>query len=173
MKIHQMRNNIATSLMAEQPDTAHRQIDTILAALGDGEYEYFSIYRVPPDTEYDEFPDVHERIQCGGDGHRFTVEVSRLDPDGLYRLYVVGHAQAAEECDESEKILFNVNTYSVRPNEVLRRAEAISLFRHYYDHNCIPARWHLRERPEFTQELQSEESKTTLATNSDSQSSPK
>lgn len=51
MKTNQMRNNIATSWMDEDPDTARSQIGIMLAALGDGQYDYFSIYRVPPDIE--------------------------------------------------------------------------------------------------------------------------
>lgn len=95
-----------------------------------------------------------EEIQCGGDGQRFTVEVSQLSQDGLYRLYVVGHLEAADACDKSEQIEFNGHSYSVRPAQVLELAEAMDLFHHYYDHNCIPDGWHLRERPEFTREIE-------------------
>ncbi|TKY89761.1 hypothetical protein EX895_001546 [Sporisorium graminicola] len=149
-----MKDDKCSMWMAEEPDEARSQIGIMLTALSNGKYEYFTIYRVPPDTEYDEFPDMDEVIQSRGYGQRFTVEVFQIGQDGLCRLFVVGHAQAANDCDECEQITAPDGAIDwVRPAEVLDLAEAISLFQHYYDHDCIPAGWHLRERPEFTREV--------------------
>ncbi|MDT5000703.1 MAG: hypothetical protein QOK12_2808, partial [Mycobacterium sp.] len=49
------------------------------------------------------------------------------------------------------EIIFNGdNEYLVRPSEVLTTTEAIELFQHYYGTHTVPAAWHLRERPEFS-----------------------
>jgi hypothetical protein len=127
------------------------QIAAGINRLGDGEYTYYSIYPLPIDAKYDEtvYPD--EWIQTTGIApERLTVEIRRLDPDGSYRVYTIGHPQAADEPAETEPIRNGDNTYLVRPAEVLTAAEAIDLFQHYYDHHAVHSGWHLREQPEFT-----------------------
>jgi hypothetical protein len=151
MKTHQIHSNIASMWLAESPGEACDQIAVIVGSLGDGTYEHCSINRVPPETEYDEFPDTDEWIQSGGSSQRLTVEVKKLDADGVFRLYVVGHAAAADEQEESELIEFGGNDYWVLPAEVLNSTEAIHLFQNYYYHNSIPDGWHLRQRAEYSE----------------------
>ncbi|OBF87922.1 hypothetical protein A5791_18510 [Mycobacterium sp. 852002-51163_SCH5372311] len=137
--------------MSEFTEEIPGQIAAGIKRLGDGEYTFYSIYPLPPDAAYDEtvYPD--EWIQTTGTApDRLTVEIRRLDPDGSYRVYTVGHSEAADETAETEPIHNGDNTYHVRPAEVLTAAEAIDLFRHYYEHHALPAGWHLRQQAEFT-----------------------
>jgi hypothetical protein len=136
--------------MSEFTEEIPGQIAAIINRLGDGEYTYFSIFPLPTDAKYDEtvYPD--EWIQATGVApERLTAEIRRLDPDGIYRVYTIGHAKAAEESTETESIRNGDNTYQVRAAEVLSAGEVIDLFRHYHDQHAVPAGWHLREQPEF------------------------
>jgi hypothetical protein len=154
MKTHQMHTNRSDMWLNESPEEACNQIAIFVGALGKGKYEHFSINRVPPETEYDEFPHPDEWIQSGGGPQRLTVEVKKLDPDGVLRLYVVGHPTAAEEQEESEVIEFGGYEYRVLPAEVLNPNEAIHLFQYYYYHNSIPEGWHLRQRAEYSEAVE-------------------
>lgn len=136
--------------MSEFTEEIPGQIAAIVNRLGDGRYTFMSIYPLPPDTEYDEtvYPD--EWVQATGVApDHLSAEIRRLDPDGTYRVYTIGHPEAAEET-ETESVRNGDNTYQVRPAEVLSADEVIGLFRHYYDKHAVPAGWHLREQTEFS-----------------------
>ncbi|WP_109790271.1 hypothetical protein [Mycolicibacterium cosmeticum] len=68
----------------------------------------------------------------------------------MHRLYTIGHPEAATETAETETIHNGDHEYRVGPAEVLTATEAIELFQHYYDTHTVPAGWHLREQPEFS-----------------------
>lgn len=147
---HVRKSNRSSGWMSEFTEEIPTQIAAGIKRLGDGEYEFYTIYPLPPEAKYDEtvYPD--EWIQTTGIApDRLTVEIRRLDSDDVYRVYTVGHSQAAEESDESEPIPNGDYTYHVRPAEVLTASEAINLFQHYYDHHAVPADWHLRQQAEF------------------------
>lgn len=153
----QMRNYTTTgnftSWMGTDPGKAHRQIAVNINALGtesDGaKDEAFSIYKVPDGTEYDEFPYTHEWIQTCGTAERLTVEIRRLEADGVRRMYTVGRPSAANESELSEVVYNGDNAYKVLPSEALTAAEAVELFQYYHDHLDAAPGWHLREQPEF------------------------
>jgi hypothetical protein len=147
---HVQKSNRSSGWMSEFTEEIPGQIAAIVNRLGDGEYTFTSIYPLPPDAKYDEtvYPD--EWIQATGTApERITAEIRRLDPDGMYRVYTVGHAEAAGESAATEPIHNGDNTYTVRPAEVLAADEVIDLFQHYYDQHAVPSGWHLREQPEF------------------------
>lgn len=127
------------------------QISAGIDRLGNGKYTSYSIYPLPPDAAYDEDVYPTEWIQTTGTApDRLTVEIKQLDSAGVHRMYTVGHPEAATETAEDQTIYNGDNEYRVRPAEVLTATEAISLFQHYYDTHSVPAGWHLREQPEFS-----------------------
>jgi hypothetical protein len=125
------------------------QLAAIINRLGDGEYDYYLIYPLPADAEYDQEVHPTEWLQTAGSAERLTVEIKRLDDDGVHRLYTVGRPDAADQDQESEAVRRGGVEYAVRPAEVLTAADALTLFLHYYDHHEIPQGWHLREQSEF------------------------
>lgn len=134
---------------------AARQIGINIDGLGKVDEEFgdkdlaVSLYKVPEGTEYDEFPYTHEWIQACGTAERLTVEVKRLEADGVRRMYTIGRPSAANESAQSETVYNGDTPYAVRPSEVLNAAEAIELFRYYYENSDVATRWNLREQPEF------------------------
>ncbi|KAL2201938.1 hypothetical protein CC79DRAFT_1338615 [Sarocladium strictum] len=150
MKTHQLSTNRSTMWLNESPDEAHEGIVNILSHIGI-RYDFMSVTRVPPNTEYDEFPHTDEWMQAGGDkAQGLLVEIKQLDPDGMLRLYVVGRPAALQEADESASVRVGGNVMAARKNEVLSLEEAIELFVFYYDYNTVPDGWHLRPRDEFS-----------------------
>jgi hypothetical protein len=147
---HIRKSNRSSGWMSEFTEEIPGQIAAGIKRLGDGEYTSYSIYPLPADAAYDEtvYPD--EWIQTTGVApERLTVETRRLDSDGVYRVYTIGHATDAGESEETEPILSGDNTYLVRPAEVLTSTEVIDLFQQYYDHHAFPESWQLREQAEF------------------------
>ncbi|MBI3224830.1 MAG: hypothetical protein HYZ39_07205 [Mycolicibacterium cosmeticum] len=137
--------------MSDFPEEIPGQIAAGVNRLGDGEYTSYSIYPLPPDAAYDETIYPTEWIQTTGIApDRLTVEIKERDSAGVHRLYTVGHLEAAGENAEIEIIRNGDNEYTVRPAEVLTTTEAIELFQHYYNTHSVPAGWHLREQPEFS-----------------------
>ncbi|CDO09886.1 hypothetical protein [Mycolicibacterium cosmeticum] len=150
--------------MSEFTEEIPGQIAAIIKRLGDGRYTSTSIYPLPPDAAYDD--DVHptEWIQTTGIApDRLTVEIKQRDAAGVHRLYTIGRPEAATETAETETIHNGDNEYRVRPAEVLTATEAIELFQHYYDTHTVPAGWHLREQPEFSDTAVEEHLKSQAA----------
>ncbi|MDT5095658.1 MAG: hypothetical protein QOH60_5021 [Mycobacterium sp.] len=147
---HVAENNRSSGWMSNFTEEIPGQLAAIINRLGDGEYEYYLIYPLPADAEYDEVVHPTEWLQTAGSAERLTVEIKRLDDDGVHRLYTVGRADAANESNASEAVRRGDVEYAVRPSEVLTAADALTLFQHYYDHHEIPQGWHLREQAEFT-----------------------
>lgn len=137
--------------MSEFPEEIPGQIAAGVKRLGSRGYTHYSIYPIGPDVPYDEFPLPAEWIQTTGIApDRLTVEIKQPDSAGVHRLYTIGRQPAAGENAETEVIYNGDNEYRVRPAEVLTTADAIELFQHYYDTRSVPADWHLREQPEFS-----------------------
>jgi len=114
------------------------------------------ISRLPDDAKQGDILNPLEWIQTAGTARRLTVEVKRLEKDGIHRQYVVGRRGAVSETAKSENIKFGDYHVSVRPSEVLDAAEAISLFQYYYDHHLVPSGWHMRELSEYAQDGEGE-----------------
>nr|WP_237075627.1 hypothetical protein [Mycobacteroides abscessus] len=145
---HILESNQAKMRMSNFTEEIPGQIAAGINRLGTKGYTYYSIYPVAPEVPYDEFPYSPERIQtCGRDG-RLTVEIKRLESDGVRRHYTIGRPSAANE-SETEVVYNGDNAYPVRPSEVLTPTEAIRLFLGYYDTGDVAPDWHLREQPEF------------------------
>jgi hypothetical protein len=148
---HIQKTNRGSGWMSDFTEEIPSQIAAIINRLGDGRYSSTSIYPLPPDAAYDEDVYPTEWIQTTGIApDRVTVEIKQRDPAGIHRLYTIGHPAAASETAETEIIYNGDNEYRVRSAEVLTATEAIALFQHYYDTNSVPAGWHLREQPEFS-----------------------
>jgi hypothetical protein len=132
--------------------------------LGDGEYTSYSIYPLPADAGIYGKVYPTEWIQTTGIApDRLTVEIKQRDSAGVHRLYTIGHQEAAAENAETVIIYNGDNEYRVRPAEVLTTTEAIELFQHYYDTHSVPAGWHLREQPEFSDTAAEEDLKAQEA----------
>ncbi|MEU9807573.1 hypothetical protein [Mycobacterium sp. NPDC050853] len=145
---HIAESNLAKMRTSDFTEEIPGQLAAGINRLGTKGYTYYSIYPVAPEVRYDEFPYSPERIQaCGRDG-RLTVEIKRLEADGVRRHYTIGRPSAADE-SETEVVYNGDSAYPVRPSEVLAPTEAIRLFLHYYDHNDAAPGWNLREQPEF------------------------
>ncbi|MGV7990933.1 hypothetical protein PJP12_09135 [Mycobacterium kansasii] len=124
---------------------------------GDGQHDFYCIYPLPAEAAYDEIPYPLEWMQTTGIApERITVELRRLDADGFYRVFTLGHPSAADEAVLDEPIQSGDNTYWIRPSEVLTAPEAIGLFEHYYHHHAVPTEWHLRIQEEFTTAAQTD-----------------
>jgi hypothetical protein len=147
---HVRESNLSSGWMSDFTEEIPGQIVAGINRLGDRGYEYYSIYPLPADAGIDERIYPNEWIQTAGTAQRLTVEVKRRDPDGVHRVYTVGRGGAADEPEESEVIQRGEHEYRVRPSEVLTAEDAIGLFQYYYDHDAVPASWHLREQPEFS-----------------------
>ncbi|MEN4476137.1 hypothetical protein [Mycolicibacterium cosmeticum] len=150
--------------MSEFTEEIPGQLAAGINRLGDGEYTSYSIYPLPPDAGI--YDDVYptEWIQTTGIApDRLTVEIKQRDAAGVHRLYTIGHPEAATETTETETIYNGDNEYHVRPAEVLTATEAIELFQHYYDTHSVPAGWHLREQPEFSDTAVEEHLKSQAA----------
>ncbi|BDB43334.1 MULTISPECIES: hypothetical protein [Mycobacterium] len=148
---HVRKSNRSSGWLSEFTEEIPGQIAAGINRLGDGEYTIYSIYPLPPDAAYDEtiYPD--EWVQTTGIApDRLTVEIRRLDSDGFYRVYTIGHPTTETDSEATEPIRNGDNSYLVRPAEVLSATEAIDLFQHFYDHHGVPSGWELREQPEFT-----------------------
>jgi hypothetical protein len=147
-----LASNKAKMRMSEFPEEIPGQIAAGIKRLGTRGYTHYSIYPIGPDVPYDEFPYPTEWIQATGVApDRLTVEIKQADAKGVHRLYTVGRsAGAAGPSTQTEPIHNGDNTYFVQPSEVLTAADAIELFQHYYDTPAVPARWSLREQPEFS-----------------------
>lgn len=149
MKTHQIHTNIASCWVDDSQENALSQIAITVKSLGDGDYDFISINRVPPDTKYDEFPYVHDWMQAISEKDRFVVEFKRLEADGLYHLYVVGRAAPATESVQME---FGTRAVPVYAEEILGFNQALELFTHHYMYNTVPDGWNLRPREEYIHE---------------------
>lgn len=148
---HGVRTNLWAGWMSEFTEEIPGQLAAGINRLGDGRYELYTIYRLPPTAKYGEDINPLERLQTTGIApDRLTVELCSLDPDGYYRVYTIGRAAAAGESTESESIPCGDYMFYVRPGEVLTTAEAFELFEYYYHHHAVPEGWHLRTQSEFT-----------------------
>ena len=150
---HVRESNRSSGWMSDFTEEVPGQIAAGINRLGDGKYTYYSIYELPPDTEYDETVVPTEWMQATGVApDRLTVEVKQADANGVHRLYTIGRAAGTDgPAKETEPIRNGDNTYMVRPTEVLTAADAVELFEHYYDTHSVPAGWSLREQPEFSE----------------------
>jgi hypothetical protein len=158
---HVRETNLSTGWMSDFTEEIPGQLAAIINRLGDGKYEYYCIYPLPADAEYDEVVHPTEWLQTAGSADRLTVEIKRLDDDGVHRLYTVGRAAAADEPEPTEVVRRGDVEYAVRPSEVLTSADALTLFQHYYDHHEIPEGWHLREQAEFSDAAAATEAEAT------------
>jgi hypothetical protein len=146
-----LASNKAKMRMSEFPEEIPGQIAAGINRLGSRGYTLYTIYPIGPDVPYDEFPYPTEWIQTTGIApDRLTVEIKKRDSAGVHRLYTIGRPEASAENAETEIIYNGDNEYRVRPAEVLTTTEAVELFQHYYDTHSVPAGWHLREQPEFS-----------------------
>ncbi|MGL6234056.1 MAG: hypothetical protein ACRC20_01795 [Segniliparus sp.] len=137
------------SWLSPDPERAKRRLDEELERLGStgafGELRLAVVLStIAAGHEYDEDHYTGEYIQAGGTAERLTVEVRMLESDGTSRQCTVGRAVSGTH-EGSETLVFGNNQIVVRASEVLTAAEAIGLFRHYYEHHGIPEEWHLRE----------------------------
>ena|ERR1712000_15966 len=134
----------------ESSEEALSEIAHIVDSLGDGDHEFVSINRVPPETEYDEFPYMDQWMQAAGEKQQLVVEVKRLEADGIHRLYVVGRAATVAE---SKQIGIGTRQILAYPEEIMGFDQAMDLFTHYYKYDTIPDGWFLRLRDEYSHEL--------------------
>src|SRR5882757_7822033 len=161
---HIQKTNRGSGWMSDFTEEIPAQIAAIINRLGDGRYSSTSIYPLPPDAAYDEDVYPTEWIQTTGVApDRLTVEIKRRDAAGVHRLYTVGRPEAANQTVQIEPIDNGENKYLVLPAEVLTAADAIELFQHYYDTHSVPAGWHLREQPEFSDNAVEEHLKSQAA----------